>query len=113
MNLSKAFLLCCFLVLALTQVIPMSASADQPEAYVDVPIGNLDEVNQFMLDSIYENFVGIDEYQLTSISYMEDADSGNTTYLFEFTLIDENGEATNTSKAITVITADQTIFYIF
>ena len=66
-----------------------------------------------MLDSIYEHFVGVDEYQLTSISYMEDKDSGNTTYLFEFTMIDENGEATNISKTITVITADQTIFYIF
>ena len=66
-----------------------------------------------MLDSIYEHFVGVDEYQLTSISYMEDQTSGNTTYLFEFTMIDENGEATNISKTITVITADQTIFYIF
>ena len=66
-----------------------------------------------MLDSIYEHFVGVDEYQLTSISYMEDKDSGNTTYLFEFTMIDENGEATNISKTTTVITADQTIFYIF
>ena len=80
---------------------------------MDVPIDNLDELNQFILDSIYEHFVEVDEYQLTSISYMEDVDSGNTTYLFEFTMIDENGEATNISKTITVITADQTIFYIY
>ena len=80
---------------------------------MDVPIDNLDELNQFILDSIYEHFVEVDEYQLTSISYMEDVDSGNTTYLFEFIMIDENGEITNISKTITVITADQTIFYIY